>query len=435
MNLFIPPNFSSFSNVVKKQYLLKLKVIKHLYISGPTSVLEICRELAASSPTVMQILNELLKEDQIEKYGQGESIGGRKPDLFRLRDKTLYVLSIHMEKFRVRMVIADSNHNHVSEIKTFPIEISKDLSSLDEIYKKAHKLIENSDIDVSKLAAVGVSMPGLISGYGGENYTYFLPKKESESITTILQRKFNKPVYIQNDAKATTLAERYFGQAQNKKEVLVLSVDWGIGLGMMMDYSLRSGISGFAGEFGHIPTEDDGLLCHCGKRGCLETIASGAALARMVRDGLKDGQHSILNQKSPEEMKTLETQQIIEAANLGDQFAIEMLFKVGFNLGKGLSILIQLFNPELIIIGGKIAAAGQYITTPVQQSINTYCMTQLREKTKITLSELGKNAGLKGGLAIVMENLFLDLFEVAPKTRNTRREINIGQLLNALNRY
>ena len=414
MNLSSAPiNFDTYSNVEKKQFFLKLRVIKHLYIAGPTSVLGICRELATSSPTIMQILNELLKEDQVEKYGQGESIGGRKPDLFRLKDDTLYVLSIHMEKFRIRMVILDSNHNHVSDIKSFPIEISKDLSTIDEIYAKANDLIEKSGIDASKFSAVGISMPGLISGYGGENYTYFLTKKESKSITAILREKFNKPVFIQNDAKAITLAERYFGQAQSKKEVLVLSVDWGIGLGIMMDYSLRSGTSGFAGEFGHIPMVDDGLLCHCGKKGCLETIASGAALTRMIREGLKGGQPSILNQKP---LEKIETEEIIDAANMGDQFAIEMLSKIGFSLGKGLSVLIQLFNPELIIIGGKMAAARQYITTPVQQSINTYCMTQLREKTKIELSQLGEDAGLKGGVAIVMENLFLDLFEDTTKT-------------------
>ena len=414
MNLSSAPiNFDTYSNVEKKQFFLKLRVIKHLYIAGPTSVLGICRELATSSPTIMQILNELLKEDQVEKYGQGESIGGRKPDLFRLKDDTLYVLSIHMEKFRIRMVILDSNHNHVSDIKSFPIEISKDLSTIDEIYAKANDLIEKSGIDASKFSAVGISMPGLISGYGGENYTYFLTKKESKSITAILREKFNKPVFIQNDAKAITLAERYFGQAQSKKEVLVLSVDWGIGLGIMMDYSLRSGTSGFAGEFGHIPMVDGGLLCHCGKKGCLETIASGAALTRMIREGLKGGQPSILNQKP---LEKIETEEIIDAANMGDQFAIEMLSKIGFSLGKGLSVLIQLFNPELIIIGGKMAAARQYITTPVQQSINTYCMTQLREKTKIELSQLGEDAGLKGGVAIVMENLFLDLFEDTTKT-------------------
>src|SRR5690606_7196052 len=217
---------------------------------------------------------------------------------------------------------------------------------------------------------------------------------------------------IQNDVKSAALAESRFGLAQNKQDVLVVSLDWGVGLGIIMDGKLRSGTIGYAGEIGHIPLVNDGILCYCGKRGCLETVASGIALANMAKEGIKSGQASFLTELSDQELERLEPQIIIDAANRGDQYAISILSQVGINLGKGISILIQLFNPELIILGGKIAEAKQYITTPIQQSINTYCMAQLREKTKIELSNLGKNAAILGSVAVVMENLFEDQIDL-----------------------
>ncbi len=413
------------SNVEKKQYLLKLKVVKHLYVDGPTSALDLRLPLAASLPTIMGVINELVGEGKVEKFGQGESLGGRKPDLYRLRDGIFFIISIHMEKFQFRIILLDNNNNRLSDEESFPVEISKDCSTLDALHEKAMEIMRKAKVDKRRLQAVGISMPGLVSTIEGKNYTYLMPEDQSESITSILEAKFNAPVYIQNDANAITLAERYFGQASNVKEALVLSVDWGIGLGVIMDYQYRSGISGFAGEFGHIPLIDEGLLCYCGKRGCLETVASGAALERMVKEGLYAGEHSLLSQLSQEKKESIETDRIIEAANDGDQFAIKMLSKIGMELGKGLSVLIQLFNPQVIIIGGKIAAAKQYITTPIQQSINTYCMTQLRERTSIVLSELGEDAAILGGVATIMENLFVDQFQVAPTLRKSRNTAKI----------
>jgi N-acetylglucosamine repressor len=206
--------------------------------------------------------------------------------------------------------------------------------------------------------------------------------------------------------KSATLAEYRFGAAQGKRDVLVLNLDWGMGLGVITDGKLRIGTSGFAGEFGHIPFIDNGVLCHCGKRGCLETVASGSALARMAREGMQSGQHTLLSELSGQALEKIEPQAIIQAANEGDQYAINILAETGRNLGKGIAILIQLYNPELIIIGGKMAEARQYITTPIQQSINTYCMTQLRERTEIALSKLGQEAGILGPVATVMERIF-----------------------------
>ncbi|MNV57214.1 N-acetylglucosamine repressor [compost metagenome] len=219
---------------------------------------------------------------------------------------------------------------------------------------------------------------------------------ENSSLVEAFEKALNLPVIIQNDMAGSAIAEFRHGLAKGKKNALVLLMDWGVGLGIVMDGELRRGATGFSGEFGHIPFVENGALCYCGKHGCLETIASGNALSKTAREGLLLGKKSMLNDLSKEELERIEPEVIINAANRGDQYAIQLLSNIGANMGKGISILIQLFNPELIVLTGKIAKAKQYITLPMQQSINTYCMTQIREEMVIESSVLGENSRLLG---------------------------------------
>src|SRR5690606_16367473 len=272
--------------------------------------------------------------------------------------------------------------------------------------------IASSNIDRDKLMGIGVTMCGLVDSNERRNHTYFITRAGSPSLREILSETFSKYVHIQNDVKGSALAEYRFGLGQGKKNVLVISLDWGVGLGILINGKLLTGTTGFAGEIGHIPLVNDGTLCYCGKQGCLETVGSGIALARMAKEGIKSGKDSLLNELSDQEIDKIVPQLVIDAAKRGDQYAINILSRVGLNLGKAIGILIQLFNPELIILGGKIAEAKEYITTPIQQSINKYCMEQLREKTEIKLSTLGSNADILSSVAVVMEHIFNDLTEL-----------------------
>jgi N-acetylglucosamine repressor len=404
----------SLTNIERKKYLQKVRLVKLLHTEGAKSNADICRVLNISSPTSIILLNELISEGLVEKKGKGISIGGRKPELYSLPNNSFYVLCIEMDRFKTEMAILDNNNNNITGIKSFSLKLSKDKSAINLLHEFAEQFISSSGIDTNKLVGIGLGMPGLVDSNEGRNYTYLVSSTgDSKSLRDNLEEKFNKPVYVQNDVKTNTLAECRFGLALNRKDALVLLMDWGIGLGIIMDGKLQSGMSGFSGEIGHIPFVKDGELCHCGKRGCLETVASGIALARMAKEGIKSGQTSILNTLSEEEIDQIEPQVVIDAANKGDQYAINILSQVGENLGKAVATLIQLFNPELIILGGKIAEAKQYITIPMRHAINTYCMTRIREHTKIALSTLGHSAGILGSASIVIENTFERQIELA----------------------
>lgn len=401
------------NNVEKKKYLQKVKIIRHLYVKGARTNADICSRFNISSPTSMGLLGELITEGLVEKQGHGKSVGGRKPDLYGLRGNSLYVLSMEMDRFSTRMVIVDNNNTPITPIQTHAFHLSENLTGLDQLCTWAQDLIATSGIDSKKLVGVGVSMPGLVAGKEGNNHTYLKTDGLEQSLQELMCQKLGKPVFIQNDVKSAALAELRFGLAKGKQDVLVLSMDWGIGIGVIMDGNLRGGASGFAGEFGHIPLIEDGSLCHCGKRGCLETVASGVALTRIARESIQAGQKTLMQNMPANTLENLEPQAVIDAAHSGDQFAINLLSETGKHLGKGIAILIQLFNPELILLGGNIAEARQFITTPIQQAINTYCMAQLRENTSIALSTLGTNASMLGAAATVMENILEQQLEQA----------------------
>ena len=404
------------SNVERKKYLQKIKILRSLFFEGAKTNTDICDQFQISSPTSIRLLSQLIEEGLVKKEGQGKSVGGRKPDLYRLQEDSFYVLGIQLERSKLRLAIFDNNNRVILKKENIPFQIDEKENSVEELYKEGNRLIQNSKINPDKLMGVGIGMPGLVSAEEGKNFTYFISEEEPESLQEKLSKRFKKPVYILNDAKSACLAEFRFGLAKGKKNVLVISMDWGVGLGIIIDGKMHHGTSGFAGEFGHIPLVEDGLLCHCGKRGCLETEASGLALARKVKEGLNAGESSILGLLSKKDLDKMEPENIIGAANKGDQFAINLLSEIGKNLGKGLAVLIQIFNPELIILQGKFSEARQFITIPVQQSINTYCMAQLREKTEISLSNLGEDSVLLGAVAAVMENIFKDQIAIAKKT-------------------
>jgi N-acetylglucosamine repressor len=392
------------SVVEKKKTLLVKKIINFLYFHGPKSAVEISKKLKSSIPTITSILNELNEAGMVSEQGQGNSSGGRRPNLYGLKNDSLYILGIDIGRYSTRMAIYNTNFEEVTELKTYTLALVDERIVLESIIVFAQKLIEESNISPYKIIGIGIGVPGLVDSERGRNYTYFEQKKGT--LAELLSKKFEIPVFIENDAKTRALAEFRFGLAKGKKNVLVIMVDWGVGLGIIIDGKPYRGSSGFAGELSHIPMVENGRLCMCGKQGCLETIASGSALVRMATEGLANGQNSILSSLVDNQSKELELKMIIDAANMGDQFAISLISKLGIELGKGIATLIQLLNPELIILAGRVSKANQYLSTPVQQALNHYCIRQLKEQTEIAISDFGSNANILGAVALVIENIF-----------------------------
>lgn len=393
-----------------KQLSHKYQLVKHLFDLGPCSVSTLCQTMNMSTPSILKLISNLIEEDWIEKKGYGVSIGGRKPDLYSLKDKKILIICIDIALFHTKIAIIDNNYNYIVDAQTIPLPISKSTGSdfFPILSSHIQDILKENSIDIDQLIGCSVGMPGLIDSEKGRSYSYFLSDTDKTSLKAEFEEMLKLPVVIQNDVNGSSMAEFTHGMAKGKQNVLILLMDLGVGLGIIMDGKLRKGTCGFSGELGHIPFVENGALCYCGKHGCLETIASGNALSEMAKEGILAGKNSMLNKLSKEELQRIEPAIIIDAANKGDQYAIQLLSNIGTHMGKGIAMLIQLFNPELIILSGKIAEAKQYITLPMQQAINTYCMTQIRERTTIVSSELGENSRLLGYATTGIDH-FLDI--------------------------
>lgn len=391
-----------------KSYLNKIKIIKNLYLKGANTASEICSEVGISLPTVNALLGDLMNSGEVIKHGRAESQGGRKPDLYRLAEDAFYVLSVDLSRFQVNLALYSCNQSLAASKESHKITLNNEKETFDKLCDIIDEYLVKTGIPSDKIIAIGFSMPGLLDSIGGVNYTYL--KFGKKSLLENLEERFSKKIFLENDARAMTLAEFKFGSEHSHKNVLGIFVGWGIGLGIIIDGKIYQGASGFAGEFSHSPIfESRDVTCTCGKKGCLESVASGTAIVKMAEEAIKLDPDSILARMVRDHQGELEPALVVEAALAGDQRAITILSEAGLDLGRGISILIQLLNPELIIIGGSVAEANQYLITPIQQALNIYSMAKSREKSQLALYQLGEDVGLLGGVAVVNEKLFEDL--------------------------
>lgn len=395
------------SNVKIKQAIAVKHTITRLYYEQTLSNLDLGRQLFMTPPSVTSILNSLIKEGIVEMKGRGYSNGGRKPMLYGLVPDFGYILSIDMDQYYTKMAIFNMHNINVTPIKTFHLRLNNERSTFDILVSEIHSLIEISTIDTSKILGIGLSMPGFVNTQLGVNFT-FLNFGNEKPFRTLIEEEFGMPVFIENDASVLAIAENKFGLAKGVKNALVLKMSWGVGLGLILNGHLYRGHAGLAGEFSHIPIVDSEIICSCGKQGCLETETSALVVAKLAKEGIRNGKISSLQGMVNDDLDKIEAEMVVKAANLGDQYSVQILSIIGYKLGKGIAILMHLFNPELIVLGGNMAKANQFLTIPIQQALNKYCIPLIQENTRIVVSKLDENGGLLGAVAMVFDNIFVE---------------------------
>ena len=176
-----------------------------------------------------------------------------------------------------------------------------------------------------------------------------------------------------------------------------------------MNGELCSGKNGFAGEFSHIPIVENGELCICGKRGCLETIASSNTIIRRIKQGFAEKEISSLITRFEGHPERVTPEDVINAARQGDEFCIAILNEIGTAMGKGLSYIIQLLNPEIIVLSGPLSKAKQYVLSPIQQSLNRFCLEKISESTILLISDIGDQSALIGTSEMIFQKVFTEM--------------------------
>jgi predicted NBD/HSP70 family sugar kinase len=223
----------------------------------------------------------------------------------------------------------------------------------------------------------------------------------------IIERRVGLRVLVENDTRARCYAEYHFSRSKTESNVIYLHLGLGVAIGIVSDGKLYYGKNGFAGEFGHIPFFDNEKICFCGKKGCLETEVSGIAIEEKMNELVRNGANTILR-KRYEAKEQIHINDIVNAACNDDNLSIELIEEAGEKVGKAVAFLINIFNPESVIVGGNLAAAGDYIMLPLKSATNKYSLSLVYKDTKFRVSKLGANANA-WGVAMLMRNLVIGL--------------------------
>lgn len=392
------------SNGSARKLLLKKHIFCILYHEDHKTIADLCIPVNVSIPTMTRIMHELIDEGWVVELGTGESRGGRRPVFYGLNPSVRYILGIEITKKYTRINIFDLHNQPVGETLQLDIELKDAPEALGVLKTRTDLYMKNNGVDRNMILGAGITLPGLIDKKSNINFSY--PNLGEKPLDILFNELLELPVFIEHDTKAMALGESWFGLAKNKSNVLCLNAGSGIGVGMILNGVLYQGFSGFSGEFGHIQMEPDGELCDCGKIGCLETIASGSAIVARAKQKIAEGTNSIIKKKVQGKTESIKLPVIIEAAHYGDQFAIELIEEAGNYIARGLAILIHLLNPEMIILGGDMAEAGNLLADPIQQKLNKYSIGRIRQDTEINISGLKGQAGLLGTIPVVMTNIF-----------------------------
>ena len=233
----------------------------------------------------------------------------------------------------------------------------------------------------------------MVNPFAGYSYSIFY--FEEKPLSQILEEKLHIKIYIENDTRSMAYGEYLQGVVKGEKNILFINISWGLGIGIIIDGKVYFGKSGFSGEFGHFSFFENEILCHCGKKGCLETGASGSALYRTLLERYKEGSNTILASKI-DAGEYIGLSDLIDAIQKEDMLSIEILEEIGFNLGKGIAGLMNIFNPELVVLGGPLSQTGEYLSLPIKSAVRKYSLNLVTRDTQIKVSKLGERAGILG---------------------------------------
>jgi len=389
-------------------YIMRLSsfILKELYNNSSQSIASLGLAIGKSIPLVTKGIQELITLELIHDNGLAPSNGGRRASLFTLnKNKLPHILLLSIDQHKIILAVYDFANTEVSASQEIHLSIHNHESTIDLLITALEQYIKNLDFD--KIAAISITMPGFVNTELGINTSYAITDKRAQ-LKNIIAKKYNKPTFIENDSTAIAIAEHKFGIAKNTGDLLVINLNWGVGLGMIINNKLFKGSSGYAGEFSHIPLSNLNKLCSCGKRGCLEVEASLEAAIAHALTKLAKGDSSILSNKINKK-NSLAINDIAIAAKNGDQLAIESFGEIAYSLGKGIATLIHIINPEKIIISGYAINIGQILMPQIQSALLKYSIQRLSEKTQVQISSL-ENVQLIGTMATAITHLDLNKY-------------------------
>jgi glucokinase-like ROK family protein len=389
-------------------------VLDLIRTQGPISRADVKRSTGLNFTTVTNAVNDLVAEGMVQEVGLGTSSGGRKPVLLTLNPGARFVLGCELQSTELVLGLFDltgtllARHAEAKSPATSPADV------VQRINAAIPRVLQAANITADRLEGLGVAAPGPLNSETGVLLT---PPNmvgwRDVPLKQMLEQATGLSVVVEKDGNAAALGEVWFGSGQGARDLILLIVDQGIGAGIISGGHLYRGRHSGAGEIGHNTIDIDGPRCSCGNYGCLEAIASGFALARKAGEAVRRGVSSRLAVYGEFE-GSIGVPEILEAAELGDKLALDLLDECGRTLGIAVANVVNMYNPELIVLGGRLAQRSPIVMERAREIGAGRAFSVLAEGVRIVPSALGETLLLAGAAALVLARLFRGPVDLTP---------------------
>ena len=355
--------------------------------------------------TVSNIVNELLTENLVRETDLRQPDIGRPSRMLELNPLGGCALGVEINVDYLLAILTDFTANILwrQRISIDPREGQEKI--LDDIEALIADGMTAKDTSNLPILGIGVGVPGLVDYRSGILRIAPNLHWQDVPIQDILHRRFRIPIYVENEANAAALGEYFFGAARGVDNFIYLSAGVGLGGGIVLDGKLFRGSYGYASEVGHMTFDAGGELCGCGKRGCWETFVGPRAVERRVRRTLRTGAESIMREMAGGSLENITFDNVLKAAEQNDEVALAALSEVGRYLGIGIANLINIFNPEMIVLGGALNRASPIILPVVERAVESNTLSPNWENVEIVPSAHGTDASVMGAVALVLDEI------------------------------
>lgn len=374
------------------------------FTPGGISRVELARHLNLTRAAVTEIINDLLAAGVVREVERRYPTG-RHPITLEINPDPGRVLGIDIGATHVTLLLADFSARVILE-REQPLEIhAGPAACLAQVDQAMRALLAEAGLATTDLSAIGVGVPGpIVSETGSVFSPPIMPGWDHYPIREHFARLVTCPISLGNDAELGALGEWAYGAGRGERNLVYVKVGTGIGSGLLLDGQIYRGSTGSAGEIGHITIEENGPICSCGNRGCLEALAGGRAISHRAVEVVRGGQRTQLAAVRP--IEAISSKDVIAAARGGDLIAQQILAEAGAHLGTAIASLVNLFNPSMVVVGGSVAQIGDLFLEPVRLTVQRRSLRAASSAVRITTALLGRRSS---GMGAVVQALSLAL--------------------------
>jgi glucokinase-like ROK family protein len=380
-------------------------IMNNLRKKAPISRAELAEATGLNKTTVSSLVHELIERRFVREIGLTSVGKGHPAMMLSLNPAAGFIVSCEIGVDFILVICT----NFAPEI-IWRHEEHIDLNNgqhaiLDRALTLLHQAINIGCPECYKLLGIAIGVPGLIDQETGT--LLFAPNLRWKDlpIRSIMQESFDVPLFVDNEANIAALGEHFFGAAQGHNEVLYISAGVGLGGGIVHRGEVFSGVTGVGAEFGHMTMNPDGEVCNCGNRGCWETQVSQKALFRHIQKSFEQGKGGELLRLTNGDIGQLTVPMVVDAARAGDRVALDAFEKIGRDLGIGVASLVNALNPELVVFGGILSLAGEFLMPVVKKELERRALRWNRDAAEVVLAHHGFDACVMGGVAVVYETI------------------------------